>query len=213
MSANLSLNLILNSCSLVFFNSFPKIPILFFLCPPITPTNSARNLDIMFDSSLTFSEHTCWFEWVSKYVLEMCLNTCLNHAFYPFVTFVESGTLSTIPLLKPSPSLSFISRSTTATLLIFLAVNLIACNLISTPQLKLFLKPLASAISHPSSNLYSGSKLISTSSIKFSLSLTKHFNLKNLFISTTFSTFKLTLLLVHPLLSLFSIRQSTLVSK
>jgi len=29
-------------------------------------------------------------------------HACLNHAFYPFVTFVESGTLLTIPLLKPS---------------------------------------------------------------------------------------------------------------
>jgi len=94
-----------------------------------------------------------------------------------------------------------------------LAVNLIAFNLFSTPLLDLFLKPLASAISHPSSNLYTGSKLISASSTKFSLSPTKHFNLKNLSISTAFSTFKLTLLLVRLLLSLFSVRQLTLVSK
>jgi len=96
---------------------------------------------------------------------------------------------------------------------IFLVVNLIAFNLFSTPQLHLFLKPLATAISHPSSNLYTGSKLISASSTKFSLSPTKHFNLKSLPITTAFSTFKLTLLLVHLLLSLFSVRQSTLISK
>jgi len=93
---------------------------------------------------------------------------------------------------------SFIPRSTTVTLTfsIFLAVNVIACNLFLTPQLELFLKPLASAISHPYSNLYTASKLISASSTKFSLSTTKHFNLKNFPISTTFSTFKLTLLFI-----------------
>jgi len=137
-------------------------------------------------------------------MIRLCMNVCTvgycaSQTFYPFVTFVESGTLSTIPLLKPSPRLSFIPKSTTVTLffLIFLAVNLIAFNLFLTPQLELFLKPLASAISHPSSHRYTGSKLISASSTKSSLSRTKHFNLKNLPISTTFSTFKLTLLLVH----------------
>jgi len=41
---------------------------------------------------------------------------------------------------------------------IFLAVNLIAFNLFSTLQLMMFLKPFASAISHQSSNLYTGLK-------------------------------------------------------
>jgi len=49
--------------------------------------------------------------------------------------------------------------------------------------------------------------------LSLSFSSTKHFNLKNLPITTTFSTFKLTLLLVHLLLSLFDVRHSTLVSK
>jgi len=137
-----------------------------------------------------------------------------------------SGCHKTEPAVfsKPKPNLlflcsnhhlSFIPWSTTVTLSfsIFLAVNLIAFNLFSTPQLEPFLIPLATAISHPSSNLYTGSKLISASNTKFSLSPTKHFNLKNLPICTAFSTFNLTLLLVHLLLSLFSVRQSTRVSK
>jgi len=96
---------------------------------------------------------------------------------------------------------------------IFLAVNLIAFNFFSTPQLELFLKP--SAISCPSSNLYTWLKIHQRIQYK-DLSLTyKHCNLKNFPIFTTFSTFKLTLtlLLVHLLLSLFSVRQSTLFSK
>jgi len=56
---SLPITLKLNSCSLVFLNSFPKFLILLFLCPPmsITLANSARNLGVIFDSSLTFSEH------------------------------------------------------------------------------------------------------------------------------------------------------------
>jgi len=52
----LLINLKLNSCSLVFLNIFPKFLILLFLCS-LTLTNSARNLGVIFDSSLTFLEH------------------------------------------------------------------------------------------------------------------------------------------------------------
>jgi len=53
----------------------------------ITPKNSARNHGVIFD-----------YHSLSQNIS----HPCLNHAFYPFATFVESGTLSTIPLLKPS---------------------------------------------------------------------------------------------------------------
>jgi len=86
----------------------------------------------------------------------MIFYPCLNHAFYPFVTLVEYTTLLTIPLLEPSTiSHLFQGRLLQLSLSfsIFLAVNLIAFNLLSTVQLELFLKPLALAISHASSNL------------------------------------------------------------
>jgi len=158
----LSINLTLNSCSLVFLNSFPNFLILLFLCP-LTPTNTARNLGVIFDSSLTFSSQNI-------------SHPCQNHAFYPRDLRRIRNTLdySTAQTIVAMVSLSFIARSTTVSLSfsIFLAVNLIAFNLFSTPQLELFLKPLASAISHPSTNLYTGSKLIIASSTKFSRSLT-----------------------------------------
>jgi len=78
----------------------------------ITPTDFARNFDRI------------------SHILRSYLifHLCLNHAYYPFVTFDKSATLMAIILLKQSPPLSFIPRSTTATvsLLIFLAVNLTA---------------------------------------------------------------------------------------
>jgi len=76
------------------------------LCMPsnvtITPTNSARVLLALFLNHLSLSQNIS--------------HPCQNHASYAFVTFVEYGTLSTIPLLKPSLRLSFIPRSTIVTL-------------------------------------------------------------------------------------------------
>jgi len=137
---SLLINLKLNSCLLVFLNSFPKFLILLFVGPLMSLERPQTPHVIL---ALFLTHHS---------LSQNITYPCLNHAFYPFVTFVESGTLSTIPLLKPSQRLSFIPRSTTVTLSfsIFLDVNLIAFNLFSTLQLKLFLKPLAFAISHPS---------------------------------------------------------------
>jgi len=138
---------------------------------------------------------------------------CLNHAFNPFVTFVQLATLLTIPLLEPS--LSFMPRSTTATLSfsIFFAVNLIAFNLYWTVQLGLFKKnPRFSHISPILKSLH-WLKIDQCIQYKVLSHTYKTLQSQNLLISAAFSTCKLTPLVVHLLLFLFSDPQSTIVSK
>jgi len=128
----------------------------------MTPTNSiARNLGVILTHHHSRSQNIS--------------HPCLNHAFYPFMTFVESGTLSTFPLLKPSPPLSFILRSTTV-YMHSLFLNLLCCQLdllliLNSTARAVSKTPIGSAMSHPSSS-YTCSKLISASSTKFSISLT-----------------------------------------
>jgi len=199
----LSINLKLNSSSLV-FPQLSKLsdPTLFMPSNiTVTPTNSARNLGEIFDSSFTFSEH------ISSVSKSCFLSIRELRRIWNTLDYSSAQTIATSLIHSKIGNCIILSFS------ILLAVNLIAFNLFSTPQLELFLKPLASAISHPSSNIYTGSKLISAFSTNVSLSPTKHFNQKNLPISTAFSTFKLTRLLVHLLLSLFRVHQLTLVSK
>jgi len=118
--------------------------ILLFSCPPM----SLLLLQTQFIILVLFSTHLSY--------SQIIFHPCLNHDFYPFMTFIESAIL-----LKPLQPFSFIAWSTTAThsFSIFFAVDLIAFNSFSTLQLKLYLKPLDSAISHSSSNLHNGFKV------------------------------------------------------
>jgi hypothetical protein len=67
----------------------------------ITPTDAARNLGVIFDSSLTMSDH---------------ISSVSKSCFPPFEIFAESEILLTILLLKLSLRLLFIPKLTIATL-------------------------------------------------------------------------------------------------
>jgi len=203
----LSINLKLKSCSLVFLNSFSKFMILFCLCPPISPKRSQSPHIIL---ALFLTHHS---------LSQNISHPCLNHAFYPIVTFAEFGTLST----------NYSTAKTIAMSLIHSKVDYCNSLFLNFPRrqherLQLIFNSTARAISktphfiHISPILKALHWLKIDQRIQYKLSLsfspTKHFNLKNIpYISTFFLTFKLTLLLAHLLLSLFSVRQSILVSK
>jgi len=187
---------------MVFLNSLPEFlsDLILFLCPPMSLSRWQTPHIIL---ALFLTHHS-----LSHNISHPLI---LNLTFYPFVTFIESGTLSTIPLLKPSLIHSKVDYCNS------LFLNLPRWQL---DRLQLILNSATRAVSkHPSLHPYLTHPQIftlaqnwSTHPVQSSLSPpTKHTNLKNLCISI--STFKLTLLLVHLLLSLFNVRQSTLVSK
>ena len=132
-------------------------------------TDSARNLCIIFDSSLTMSNH---------------IYCCLNLASSPFVIFVESETLlTTLYRSYHCPCFHSIQSRLLQLLyfLISLVLNLIAFSSFSTSPLEQFQELLGSLISHLFLNPSSGSTCNNTSNTKFSPSqYTKHSCLKTL---------------------------------
>jgi len=162
------------------------------------------HLGVTFDSSLTFSDHISS---VSKscFLSTRDLRRIRNTLDYSTARIIATSLIHSLSHSFQGRLLQlYFSRSS--------SMPMVAFNLLSTLQLELFLKPLASAISQPSSNLYTGLKSINASSKKLYLWPTKHCKFKNLHISTIVSTIKLTSLLFRLLLSLFNVPQSTFVS-
>jgi len=155
------------STSTAFWVSDPTLLILSNVT--ITLTDSARDLGVIFDPSLTFSEHILS-------VSEPCLSIHLwpssnpEHSWLFQCSYHRHASHSQVEYCDS------------------LFCNLPRCQLdrhqfILNSAVRTVTKPRISAISHPSSNLYTSSKLINTSSTKFSLS-----DLQNTSISKTFQS-------------------------
>jgi len=84
LTSSLSINLELNFCSLVFLDSILKSPNLHLSYPPMQLL--LLQMLVILVLSSTYLSHS-----------QIIFHPCLNHTFYPFVTFVESAALLTIP--------------------------------------------------------------------------------------------------------------------
>ena len=164
----------------------------------ITPSDSARNLGVIFDSSLTMSDHNSsasksWFLPIRD--LRRIRST---------VDFATAKTIAIHLSLIPRLTIAILSFST------FLALNLIVFSWFSTLLFALFLELLISPIFHLFWNLYIGSQLINAFTTKFSQSPTKHSNFTTPPICTIFSVSNLTRALVLLPMSLSNARQFAL---
>jgi len=166
----------------------------------ITQTDAARNLGVIFDSSLTVSDHIS--------------------------SLSKSCFLAIRDLRRIRSTLDYTTAQTIATFLIHSKVDYcnslflnfphfqrIVFNSFLTPPLALFLKLLNPLIFHPFSNHYVSSKSTNAFTTKFSQLPTKPSYSTNPPIFTIFFMPNLTLLLVHQLPLLVNAPQSTLALK
>jgi hypothetical protein len=167
----------------------------------ITPTSSARNLGVIFDSTLSISDH------ISS-VSESCFLSIRD--LRRIRNTLDQTTAHTIATSLIHSKLDYCNS-------LFLnlpSLNLIVFSSFSTLSLEQYLSHQNSATSILFCSLFTGSKINSVLNIKsIYLSPTKLFSLVNLLISIAFSLFNPTVLLA-PLISLpCNVHQFAHVSK
>jgi len=196
-----SISLKLNSYLLVFPNIFLNSLTLLFSCLPMSRLHylTARNLGVIFDSSLTMSEH----------------NSSVSKSYFMFIcdlhrirNTLDSTTAKTITRSLVHSKVGYcnylflnLPRSQLDRFKLILNSACTILKLLDLPIINLF------------SNPYIGSKFITAFTTKFSQSPTKHSNLISPHICTMFSISNQTLALVLLSLSFSNAPQFPLDSK